>query len=152
MAVFERKENKGPNSDVYKTAEGEKLRGLVEDDDRGVRFRVPGEDRPAFELPNHAIERIALSLLDPNRMTFVAGGTKHRVRLTGAVIDGEQHGEAEWISGSSPTELEYDRTRKTAEETMILLNAFGMSVNWLAADRVRRRRLRDRILARRGGA
>ena len=71
---------------------------------------------------------------------------------TGTVIDGSQHGEAEWISGSSPTELEYDRTRKTAEETMILLNAFMKIVSWLAADRVRRRRLRDRILARGGGA
>ena len=149
MAVFERTENKGPNSAVYKTDEGTKLRGLVEDDDHGVRFRVPGEDRVVFELRNHAIERIALSFLSPNRMTFVAGETRHRVRLTGTVIDGEQHGEAEWISGSSPTELEYDRTRKAAEETMILLNAFIRIVGWVAADRVRRRRLRDRILARR---
>ena len=151
MAILERTENKGPNSAVYRTAEGTKLHGLVEDDERGVRFTVPGENRAAFELPNHAIERIRLSFLSPNRMTFVAGETRHRVRLTGTVIDGEQHGEAEWISGSSPTELEHDRSRKAAEDTMILLNAFLRIVGWLAADRVRRRRLRDRILARRGG-
>jgi hypothetical protein len=152
MAILERKENKGPNSAVYKTDDGTKLRGLVEDDDRGVRFRVPGEDRTVFELPNHAIERIAMSFLAPNRMTFVAGETRHRVRLTGAVIDGEQHGEAGWISGSSPTELEYDRSGRAAEETVILVNGFVRILDWLAADRVRRRRLRDRILARRGGA
>ncbi len=152
MAVLERTENKGPNSAVYKTDGGETKNGLVEDDDHGVRFAVPGENRAAFELPNHAIEKIKLSFLSPNRMTFVAGEARHRVRLTGAVIDGEQHGEAEWISGSSPTELERDRTLKAAEETAILLNGFMKIVGWLAADRVRRRRLRDRILARRGGA
>jgi hypothetical protein len=149
MPVFERTENRGPNSAVYTTHDGTKLNGLVEDDEHGVRFRVPGEDRPAFELANHAIERISLSFLSPNRMTFVAGDAKHRVRLTGTVIDGRQHAEAEWISGSSPTELEYDRTRRTAEESMILVNAFVRIVDWVAADRVRRRRLRDRILARR---
>jgi hypothetical protein len=89
-----------------------------------------------------------MSFLRPTRMTLVGDGAKHALRLTGAVIDGEQHGESEWISGSSPTELEYDRTRKATEDTLILVNAGIKIIEWVAADRVRRRRIRKRIAAR----
>lgn len=134
------------NSAVYTSGDGEGVMGLLEEGQHSLAFRVPGEAQPRFELPYRSIERVRMSFLRPRRMTLVGDGAKHGLRLTGAVIDGEQHGEAEWISGSSPTELEYDRTRKATEDTMILVNGFVKIVEWLAADRVRRRRIRGRIV------
>jgi hypothetical protein len=134
------------NSAVYATADGEDVAGLLEEGQHALAFRVPGEAQPRFELPYRSIERVRMSFLRPKRLTLAGDGGKHALRLTGAVIDGEQHGEAEWISGSSPTELELDRTRKATEDTLILVNGFVKVVDWLAADRVRRRRIRGRVL------
>jgi hypothetical protein len=136
------------NSAFYTTAEGERVPGLLVEGEHSLAFQSPGDGRVLFELPYRSIERVRMSFLRPSRMTLVGDGASHPLRLTGAVIDGEQHGESEWISGSSPTELEYDRTRRAAEETMILINGLTKVIEWVAADRVRRRRIRRRVAAK----
>ena len=138
------------NSAVYTSPDGADVPGLLEEREHAVVFNAPGEGRALFELPYRSIERVRMSFLRPTRMTLVGDGARHRLRLRGAIIDGEQHGESEWIQGSSPTELEYDRTRKTTEDTLIVVGGLMKVVEWVAADRVRRRRIRGRILARRG--
>jgi hypothetical protein len=139
------------NSARYTAPDGTTVAGLLEEGPSGVAFRVDQEGRALFEVPYASIEKIATSLARPTRMKIVARGNEYPLELTGSVIDGEQHGEVEW-QGSTPGEYQMTREERTAHDAAAVTTGLVKTVDYVAADRVRRGRLCKRILARRDGS
>jgi hypothetical protein len=146
------------NSAVLLSAEGGKVRGLLVEQDSGLRFRAAGESSPRFEAPWATVEGVRLPWPSAKGVTVVAAGHRHRLRLTDAVID--KTGDAV-PDGSAPDEFPIEGgtmpTNITREEALMhdvgtAVGGLTLVVNFLAADRVRRRRVRKRILERAGKA
>jgi hypothetical protein len=138
------------NSARYKTPDGTKVHGVLEEGPSAVASHL-GDDRPLFEVPYPSIEKIRLSFPSPNVMTIVRGTDKYALRLTGSLIDDEQHGSSDWVSTQSG-ETFHTREQSATQDAMILFVMFMKIVEWVAADRVRRRRVRNRILAHTNGS
>jgi hypothetical protein len=138
------------NSARYKLPEGTTVEGLLEEREHSVAFLVGNQGRTVFELPYSAIEKIVTPVARPTVLKIVAGGSELALKLTGAVIDGERHTEVGW-QGSSSGEYDQTREEQAASDAAVLLPAVVKTVDYVAADRVRRARVCKRILARRDG-
>jgi len=136
------------NSARYQTPDGQKVHGLIDEAPSGVVFRVDEQGRALWEIPYASIERIKTSFLRPRVMKIAARGDEYRLVLTGAVIDGSHHGTMTW-SGTAPGESSMTREESTANDIAAFIPAVVRVVDYVAADRVRRRRVCNRILARR---
>ena len=144
------------NSAVLHSAEGGKVRGLLFERDDGLQFRAAGETMPRFEVPWVTVQRVRLPWPSARRVTVVAAGQRHRLRLTDAVIDGLGDAVADGsVRDDFPIGGGVRPSNITREEAMMDdirtgVGALTLIVNFVAADRVRRRRVRRRILARAG--
>src|SRR5918995_3011125 len=139
------------NSARYTAPDGTSVEGLLEEGPSGVVFRVDQQGRALFEIPYASIDKIDTSFTRPSRMKIVARDTEYPLELTGAVIDGEQYGEVQW-QGTTPGEAYMTREERTAHDVAAVTTGVAKTVDYVAADRVRRGRVCKRILARRDGS
>ena len=144
------------NSAQLLTADG-KPRGLLIESDAGLRFRAAGEEGSRFELPWPAIRSLRSPFLSPRRLVVATDDGRHRFRLTDAVIDKPLSDDAPdgGDADSFPIEGGARPTNITREEAMLddaatAVGALVVIIGWVAADRVRRRRVAGRIIARAG--
>jgi hypothetical protein len=134
------------NSAVYLT-DGEKVRGVLDErDDHALVFRSE-DGRELLRTPYAAVDRVKLVLPSRSRMTFVIGADEHRIKLTGDIVEDVR------ISKDSTLPSGYERSdatreEKAADEIGTVFLALTNVATFVAADRVRRRRIRKRVTER----
>jgi hypothetical protein len=143
------------NSAELLSAEGGKVRGLLIESDTGLRFRAAGEGESRFHAPWPSVTGVRSSFARPRRIDVLTEEGRHRLRLTDAVIDGPviEGGADGSAEDSFPIEGGARRSDATREEVLLddaatAVGALTVVVGYVAADRVRRRRVAERILER----
>ena len=143
------------NSAVLLSAGDGKQRGLLIEADAGLRFRAAGEAGPRLEVAWQDVRAVRTPFLSPRRLDLDTADGRHRVRLTDAVIDSPLDGHDGGGGDAFPIEGGARPSDQTREERLLddaatAVGALTVAIGRLAADRVRRRRVADRIRARAG--
>jgi hypothetical protein len=159
MAIVEKKEIplwgvSVANSAALRPDDGSDVLGLLIEEDAGLRFSVGGESEPRFRIPWLMVRGVRLPPPGAKRLDVITDEARHRLHFTDAVID--QPVETAGDGGdpdSFPIEGGARPADQTREERLYddLATTVGAAiavVNFVAADRVRRRRVRARILER----
>ena len=136
------------NSAEYLDPAGQKIPGYLDERDGVLAFRA-ADGRVLFQAPYSAVGKVALPTPGARRMRIEIGGEQHTIRLTDHMIDGEEHSPLGAPSGSG--EYLPDERDRQVRDNLILAEMGVRAVGFVAADRVRRRRIRNRIAERTGG-
>ena len=135
------------NSAVYEAADGQKVAGLLDErDGQSLVFRSD-DGRELLRTHYAAIEGVKLKFPSRSRMTFVVGGEEHRIRLTGAIVEDVRVSTDIPLPSGTPRS-DATREERTADDAGTLILGLSHVVTFVAADRVRRRRIRNRVRRR----
>ena len=135
------------NSAAYLTPGGEQIRGVLDErDSRALVFRSE-DGRELLRTPYAAVDRVKLAFLSRSRMSFLIGVDEHRIKLTGDVVEDVRVSKEMPLPSGVPRS-DATREERAADDAGTLVLGLANVATFVAADRVRRRRIRKRVIGR----
>lgn len=134
------------NSALYLSRDGEGAPGVLDErDDHSLVFRSD-DGRELLRAPYAVIDRVKLPFPSRSRLTFVVGAEEHRLKLAGEIVEDARVAETPLPSGVPRSDA--TREERAADDAGTLILGLAHVVTFIAADRVRRRRIRKRVRRR----